>query len=35
MDTDYLKVKQPEWIVIDAPVCDIKTYSISCAIVAS
>lgn len=29
MDTDYFKVKQPEWIATDMPICDIKTFSIS------
>lgn len=28
MDVDYFKVKQPEWIATDTPICDIKTFSI-------
>lgn len=34
MDTDYFKVKQPEWIATDTPIHDIKTFSISCAVTA-
>lgn len=34
MDTDYFKVKQPEWIATDTPIHDIKTCSIRRAIIA-
>ncbi len=34
MDTDYFKVKQPEWIATDMPICDIKTFSISRSVAA-
>lgn len=34
MDADYFKVKQPEWIAINRPISDIKTFSISRAITA-
>lgn len=29
MDRDYFKVKQPEWIATDTPICDIKTFPLA------